>query len=619
MQTGNTVNNTGFFTNFPTAGTVFIVTTNGAQPVSYTGVTATTLTGCTNGTGNTSIGGSVFTAFSPASNYTSIAAGSNGASLPQTTINVAATAGFPTSGYIYVTTSTGFQVVTYTGTSGGTQFTGCTGGTGTMSTGNAVVICYPATGTFNVVSSQGSQTVTYTGTTATTFTGGSGGIGLILTGSSITSPAQITTALGTTLATNQTSVTSNIAGLNGANGVFTITRIDNRNISLNTTVPSGVYTSGGTVADRSNIIINGSVPNGIWSSGGTQTVTTSNMVNKLLVIWQPNSGTSEDGLYTISAVVSPNTVRINLNTAGTPDPVTLHPSFNQRSNINYRVVDGGLAQTFSSGNGNYMVMQFNPSAIGINPGQANSQMQVFGNDTNGTIGMITSPGGNWNGVTFPVTGNVQIDASIQNTSNSGGIFNGTPTTNMAVTMAADPAFFWMHFKDVNSGDGSSYIHAEIPTRLYPQATDTNPVVTLNRGGVFNGSVFNITNTAGSNYYRGWVMKGADGVLRTYFALAKSLFGDGTPTFGTQLTDLRLAFNTTRGTVLASDCVISLPAVTNQFSLGRVKLRTIKFTSTPLPTYHRFGTAGGAQFINVANGCAVIWDNTIIPQNLFFII
>jgi len=71
---------------------------------------------------------------------TTIAAGSNGASLPQATINVAATASFPSAGVLLIATSTGTQSITYTGTSGGNQFTGCTGGTGTMSTGGAVNI-----------------------------------------------------------------------------------------------------------------------------------------------------------------------------------------------------------------------------------------------------------------------------------------------------------------------------------------------------------------------------------------------------------------------------------------------------------------------------------------------
>lgn len=68
---------------------------------------------------------------------TTIAAPSNGAVLPQGTINVAATAGFATTGAIYVITTNGPQLVTYTGTTG-TTFTGCSGGTGAMTTGNAV-------------------------------------------------------------------------------------------------------------------------------------------------------------------------------------------------------------------------------------------------------------------------------------------------------------------------------------------------------------------------------------------------------------------------------------------------------------------------------------------------
>lgn len=68
---------------------------------------------------------------------TTITAGSNGASLPQATINVTSTTGFPTSGTIYVFTNQGTQTVTYTGVTG-TTFTGCTGGSGTMSTGGNV-------------------------------------------------------------------------------------------------------------------------------------------------------------------------------------------------------------------------------------------------------------------------------------------------------------------------------------------------------------------------------------------------------------------------------------------------------------------------------------------------
>jgi len=64
----------------------------------------------------------------------------NTLSLPQATIKVADTTQFPSSGVINVVTSLGVQVVTYTGTTVGAPgtFTGCSGGSGTMSTGGAV-------------------------------------------------------------------------------------------------------------------------------------------------------------------------------------------------------------------------------------------------------------------------------------------------------------------------------------------------------------------------------------------------------------------------------------------------------------------------------------------------
>lgn len=100
---------------------------------------------------------------------TTIASGSNGVSLPTGTINVASTTGFPTTGTILIQTSTGQSTVTYTGLTA-TTFTGCTGGTGSMVTGGTVLI------------GNGFQTITYTGTNATQFTGCTGGTGTLVTG-----------------------------------------------------------------------------------------------------------------------------------------------------------------------------------------------------------------------------------------------------------------------------------------------------------------------------------------------------------------------------------------------------------------------------------------------------
>ncbi|UUY46355.1 glycoside hydrolase family 55 protein [Streptomyces yangpuensis] len=128
QETINVVSTSGF----PPVGTISVTTSAGVETVYYAGVTATSFTKCTGGTGAMSAGGAVALA------STQIAAGSAGQSLPlATTINVASTAGFASSGIVYVTTSNGNQVVTYTGTTG-TSFMGCAGGTGTMSAGGMV-------------------------------------------------------------------------------------------------------------------------------------------------------------------------------------------------------------------------------------------------------------------------------------------------------------------------------------------------------------------------------------------------------------------------------------------------------------------------------------------------
>jgi len=157
---------------------------------------------------------------------TTIAAGSNGQSLPQTVINVASTAGFSPVGNIFITTSAGQQIVKYTGISG-TTFTGCTGGTGTMSTGGSVLYTtFPASGTIFVTTSAGIQTVTYTEIAGTSFIGCSGGTGTMSTGAAVT----MTSA---------------------ANGIWTITQI------------------AGTTSSPSQFSLNGSISTGIGITSGT--------------------------------------------------------------------------------------------------------------------------------------------------------------------------------------------------------------------------------------------------------------------------------------------------------------------------------------------------------------
>ena len=91
-----------------------------------------------------------FGAIPPVSPTTTIAAGSNGAALPQATINVASTASsatnvFPTAGNVQILLQSGLTtIVNYTGVTA-TTLTGCTGGAGTLHTADPVTAIPQAT------------------------------------------------------------------------------------------------------------------------------------------------------------------------------------------------------------------------------------------------------------------------------------------------------------------------------------------------------------------------------------------------------------------------------------------------------------------------------------------
>jgi hypothetical protein len=173
---------------------------------------------------------------------TTIAAGSNGATLPNGTIHVADTSDFPSTGIVCIVTSNGRQFQSYTGKTA-TSFTGCSTvafktSSGTMSTGGAVTGVYTwaqygipvrcngvfpapshavefydiratiaagsngqalpqatinvdetsgfaASGTVQIWTGAAYTTVSYTGKTATTFTGCTGGTGTLTTGNEV--------------------------------------------------------------------------------------------------------------------------------------------------------------------------------------------------------------------------------------------------------------------------------------------------------------------------------------------------------------------------------------------------------------------------------------------------
>ena len=194
-----------------------------------------------------------------AGNVTTIAAASNGASLPQGTINVVSTTGFPASGTIFVVTSAGTQTVTYTGGGGGgTTFTGCSGGTGTMSTGGAVtnlnryVIDYRSTETPPVEAANSINWWLYENeTVASGYLARSQGQNFGVGASTNTTPivVQADSNFPHTWITGQKVTISGHATNTNANGTWTITQAtDSTRFSLNGSVGTAAAGSSGTVS-----------------------------------------------------------------------------------------------------------------------------------------------------------------------------------------------------------------------------------------------------------------------------------------------------------------------------------------------------------------------------------
>ena len=146
--------------------TTAVASVNASKLVSNLGRNVKVRTTTTNPT-NITTNDEVISIGTVSANATTIAGGSNGQALPFTgiTLNVVSNVGFASSGTLLVVSSTGLQIVTYTGTSGSTQFTGCTTtGTGSLITGDMVTSVFvvnlpagPATGdTYTVKDANGS-------------------------------------------------------------------------------------------------------------------------------------------------------------------------------------------------------------------------------------------------------------------------------------------------------------------------------------------------------------------------------------------------------------------------------------------------------------------------------
>lgn len=278
-----------------------------------------------------------------------------------------------------------------------------------------------------------------------------------------------------------------------------------------------------------------------------------------------------------------------------------------------------------TGASNATPIQITTSAShGLVTGQTVSIIGVNGNYSANGAWFISVTGAN----TFTLTGSVGIGAwtsggtvynGFQNdgyaglsTINAGGDGGTSGQTN--ITMIGDKTSLIAHLKGgpVAGNVPELYLHFEIPTRLYSENSDLHPIAFL---AETNNALITASSTL--SYGGGFQMKthsSDSSSIRSYRTLVKAMRGDGTPdVFGQNLTNYLIGYNTITGTVPSSDGVLCLPGVTNQYCLARVRLRTVKFTGTHIPKHHRIGLNG--EFIQIQNGIAWPWDNTIQPQQL----
>ena len=126
-----------FLITVPKAGSYWVATYNSWDPtvIAWVKILSHPHTNLVGWTGAVSAAGTKHTATS-----INIASGSNGAALPQSTIFVTSTTGLPTSGFFVNSGLLPAQFIAYTSITGGAtpSFNGCTGGAGTLATGQSV-------------------------------------------------------------------------------------------------------------------------------------------------------------------------------------------------------------------------------------------------------------------------------------------------------------------------------------------------------------------------------------------------------------------------------------------------------------------------------------------------
>jgi hypothetical protein len=332
-------------------------------------------------------------------------------------------------------------------------------------------------------------------------------------------------------------------------------------------------------------------------------VFSSSYVGKWLVTWKSGSTSTDDSIYRISQWFNSSSIRLNVNNGGTPYSASLHPSFDTRTQINYRVIDFNAAANLSGYTTNDgLVVQFNGANL-INTGQLASQVRLRHNTTN--LGIIASPSGSWT----PVSGTFS-DPTPESNVNWCNVSDGTGY----ISLFGAQDYLIAHSRG-SWNSAASWFHVEIPQRLYPQKLDPNVVTFIN---------FGVDSVDQSNYHTMRMISPVDAQTRDWEMFVRSPISDfftddgGYPgaTLGSVVNGRFNGsfFNVFTNKFLLMDALLGLTATSLQYSLARVRVRRVRFTAPIVPSFQRLGDLG--VWLHVGNGVLWPWDNALLPYNLF---
>lgn len=331
--------------------------------------------------------------------------------------------------------------------------------------------------------------------------------------------------------------------------------------------------------------------------------------DKYLVMWKSGSTSYDDGIYKILGTDSTTGgLEVDITYGGTPR-LGNKPTFRDRTNINFRIVDiESVVDLAGWADGQSQVIQFE-GASDVNPGQATSQAQIIHRDLGRDVGIVVSPSGSWNGSTF-TDGSSEV---LRDWFNPGGDGMGL----FYLAGGKDFLIVHVHGLDGTWNANPAGCHIEIPQRLYPREFDPNPICFMNWE---NDTPDQTTTTATQNTYAtGFNMIGHDGVTREWSTLVRSPHGDRVNTnlsptndgiwenFNDNSRFFPMNYNVHTNLIMTSDALLHLN-VSGQFSLARCRLRRVRFTSDNRDR----GFRGGTNWVFTAWGVLWPWNNTVIP-------